>query len=130
MQARVVNGHKHHQQPWCQLATYGSEWGAHALCNISAYLATEKTPCTLISVGIGHDASFDSELASAHGCAGLALDPTVRSPANLCLLYCKMTWTTHAGFVHSGPDACLSGKLASFHGYAALITTMRVCSVP
>ncbi len=53
-------------------------WGAHTLCNVSAYLAP-GAPCTTISVGIGHDLSFDDDLAARHGCAGLGLDPTARA---------------------------------------------------
>ena len=67
--------HSHHR--WCDLATYGNGWGGHALCNLSSYLPP-GAPCTLISGGIGIDASFDSELAERHACAGIGLDPTVR----------------------------------------------------
>ena len=64
------------------MATYGSGWGAHALCNLTSFVPP-GAPCTLISAGIGHDASFDGELSDRHGCAGVGLDPSVqpRAPA-------------------------------------------------
>jgi hypothetical protein len=76
-QARAPAAHRHHQLPCCQPVAYGRGWGAHTLCNVSAYLAP-GAPCTTISVGIGHDLSFDDDLAARHGCAGLGLDPTAR----------------------------------------------------
>jgi len=74
----VPAGHRHHALPCCQPAAYGHGWGAHTLCNVSAYLAP-GAPCITISVGIGHDLSFDDDLAARHGCAGLGLDPTARA---------------------------------------------------
>mmetsp|Transcript_4341 Transcript_4341/g.6760 ORF Transcript_4341/g.6760 Transcript_4341/m.6760 type:complete len:334 (+) Transcript_4341:118-1119(+) len=57
----------------CQVELFGSEWGAHQLCQ-------EETPpanCTFLSFGINKDYTFDTQLADRWNCRGFAADPTV-----------------------------------------------------
>ena len=69
--------------PWCQLTTYGKEWGSHTLCNVGSYiLPHHDNGCAFWSFGISHDASFDADMISQHGCYGLAFDPSISEASN------------------------------------------------
>lgn len=64
------------QQSLCTPQLYGSGWGGHFLCDLSATKRNQQN-CWFLSVGISHDYSFDTHLSQRHRCKGFAMDPTV-----------------------------------------------------
>lgn len=66
------------QHAGCNVKSFGSRWGGHALCEVPPSL-----PCNFISFGISKDYSFDEAVAKQWGCRGFALDPSVTHPAEI-----------------------------------------------
>jgi hypothetical protein len=72
-----------HVDPPCSLVPYGTGYGRHDLCNLSAISALSDSrlspadaepPCLVVSVGINKDFSFDQDIHRMHGCEGVAFD--------------------------------------------------------
>jgi Methyltransferase domain len=81
-----------HVDPPCSLVPYGTGYGRHDLCNLSAISALSDSrlspadaepPCLVVSVGINKDFSFDQDIHRMHGCEGVAFDPSITHPSIL-----------------------------------------------
>lgn len=101
------------------LKRYGSKYGGWVLSE--NVLKAKTTNITILSAGLGEDASFDIEMARSHECDIHIIDPTPRAIAHYESICARMGKRRQRTYSNDGNQAPTSYPLDDLKGSLALV---------